>query len=229
MSIIPQKLCNKCGQLFPSTTEYFSRHKGHKDGLNSECHQCNRARVRQYRNENPEKVAASKREDRAKHKDRIRKQQQAWVQNNPEKNRAIKHRYTENHPDKVKKNQKTSKRRRRAVLRNLPFDFYDTDWQHCLEYWGYSCCVCGRKAGLWHILAREHWIAIEDHRPDNPGTVPSNILPMCHSVKGASPDDAGCNNVKRNKDPVEWLNKRLGKRKAKAVIERIQEYFSTVR
>ena len=229
MDSVPQKRCHVCGEYFSPTKEYFTANKTKKDGIDSCCHACNRERVRLYKVNHPDKVAEGKRRDRIEHKDRIQKQQQAWVEKNPSKNRATKKRYVDRHPDKVKQNNKDNKFKRRATLRKLPFDFNALDWQHCLEYWDYRCCICGRKADFWHMLAREHWIAIEDHRENNPGTVPSNMLPMCHSIKGASPDDVGCNNAKRDKDPIEWLNKRLGKRKAKVVLKRIDDYFKTVR
>jgi 5-methylcytosine-specific restriction endonuclease McrA len=38
------KQCTRCKQMFPATTEYFSRHKGMRDGLNYVCKLC----VRKY-------------------------------------------------------------------------------------------------------------------------------------------------------------------------------------
>lgn len=34
------KKCNKCGKLFPATTQYFRPQKGNKDGLRGECREC---------------------------------------------------------------------------------------------------------------------------------------------------------------------------------------------
>lgn len=36
----PTKICSKCKRELPATTEYFARHKSHKDGFQSYCKQC---------------------------------------------------------------------------------------------------------------------------------------------------------------------------------------------
>lgn len=36
------KTCSKCGETKPATPEYFSRHKGRRDGLNHYCKSCHR-------------------------------------------------------------------------------------------------------------------------------------------------------------------------------------------
>ncbi len=68
----------------------------------------------------------------------------------------------------------------------------------------------------------DHWIAISDLRPDNPGTVATNMIPLCHGI-------SGCNNKKQNKDPIEWMRQEYGTRKAKPIIARIEAYFEWVR
>lgn len=112
--------------------------------------------------------------------------------------------------------------RRRARKHNLPVAFTITNWQRCLDYWGHKCCICGHPMGLWHTLAQDHWIPLSDPRPDNPGTVPWNILPLCHG-------QGGCNNSKFNRDPIEWLQERIGKRRAKQILTCIQAYFEWVK
>jgi len=115
--------------------------------------------------------------------------------------------------------------RRRATKRNLPSSFSVADWHRCLAYWNDRCAICGRPVGLWHTLAQEHWIPICDPRPDNPGTVVTNILPMCHARRDG---DGGCNNSKWRRDPIVWLNEKLGPRKAKRKLAEIETYFAWV-
>jgi len=112
--------------------------------------------------------------------------------------------------------------RRKMREANLPYDFPQEDEDFMYEYWGHRCAVCGRPRGLWHTLVADHWIAVKDPRPDNPGTVPWNMIPLCHGKDG-------CNNSKLNKDAHRWLVKRLGKRKAKQIETKIQAYFEIVR
>src|SRR5258708_10897642 len=42
------KRCTACGQEFPATTDFFCRHKRHKDGLDSQCKACKNAYHKTY-------------------------------------------------------------------------------------------------------------------------------------------------------------------------------------
>lgn len=102
---------------------------------------------------------------------------------------------------------------------NLPRAFTVRDWERALEYWGHSCAICGRPRGLWHTLAQDHWVPLT--HADCPGTVPTNILPLCHG-------EDGCNNSKGKKDPEEWLVAKLGRRRANRKLREITAYFEWV-
>jgi hypothetical protein len=65
-----------------------------------------------------------------------------------------------------------------------------------------------------------------DKRPDNPGTVPTNIVPLCHSDKGSR---GRCNNSKHNRDAVKWLVERHGEAQSAEIIRRVEAYFDEVR
>ncbi len=100
--------------------------------------------------------------------------------------------------------------------RSLPHTFSQEDWERALEYWGYRCAVCGRPRGLWHTLAADHWLPLT--HPDCPGTVPTNIVPLCHG-------EGGCNNSKGKKMPDVWLEERLGKKQGFQKGVEIDAYF----
>ena len=100
--------------------------------------------------------------------------------------------------------------------RSLPHSFTQQDWERALEYWGYRCAVCGRPRGLWHTLAADHWIPLT--HPDCPGTVPTNIIPLCHG-------EGGCNNSKGKKMPDAWLEERLGQKQGFQKGVEIDAYF----
>lgn len=87
-------------------------------------------------------------------------------------------------------------------------------------HFGGRCAVCERPPGLWHTIAADHWTPISS--PDCPGTVPSNIVPLCHGVDG-------CNNSKHDRDAAEWLSETRGKRQANKIIARIEGYFESIR
>lgn len=62
---MPRKLCiGPCAQLLPATTEFFSPHKGFKDGLNALCKTCRNKKQRDAYNSRPE----IRERDRVRHK-----------------------------------------------------------------------------------------------------------------------------------------------------------------
>ena len=92
---------------------------------------------------------------------------------------------------------RTAFARRKARKRDLPVAFTTDDWAYALSYWHYACVVCGAQDGLLHILAQEHWIALS--HPACPGTVATNILPLCDGRWG-------CNQRKGTKDGQAFLS-----------------------
>jgi len=118
---------------------------------------------------------------------------------------------------------------RRSRKREAPYDFTRDDELFMLEYWQYCCAICGGAADFWHWIAFDHWIPLRS--PDTLGTIPANILPLCHAKKGAGtfPGLRACNNSKGGKDPVAWLTTRLGARKAAAKLRAIAAYFAATR
>jgi hypothetical protein len=109
---------------------------------------------------------------------------------------------------------------RRALVRSLPATFTAEDERFMHQYWGFSCAACGNQEGFQWTLALDHWIAIT--APDCPGTVATNIVPLCHG-------SGGCNNSKHNRDAQEWLIERFGARKARTIAKHIAAYFAIVK
>jgi hypothetical protein len=236
--------CKTCGETFPLTTEYFE--KTGKGYFRRDCKSCYslqrrntyasnpepaKARANEWRKSNPELKKERDKEYAAKHPERMAEKKRRWVENNPDRRLEISRAYRKRNPGQNTQaaaqwrnanpdSQRAIKLRRRAKERGLPDAFTATDWQHALAYFDGRCAVCSRPPGLWHTLAADHWIPIT--APDCPGTVPQNIVPLCHGVEG-------CNNSKSNRDPIEWLTARVGSKKATHILERIAQYFKTVR
>jgi hypothetical protein len=104
---------------------------------------------------------------------------------------------------------------------DLPYDFRESDWHYALDYWSGRCAVCGIDPNYDKIiLARDHWYPLS--RPFCPGTIPSNIVPLCHG-------DYGCNNQKSNLDPHTWLIKALGPDEGQRVYDEIDRFLETTR
>lgn len=208
---------------------YRASHKEHFDATREKRAEYQRL----YRAINRERLLANDRLYRQEHRSEILERRRESRRVNRKKIRFAAHQHYLRHRDRLLEKQRQYHRanpqkahaaslRRRARVAALPYDFKDDDWNYCLEYFGYRCVVCGNQ--LRDLFGEiephaEHWIAISDPRPDNPGTVPGNMVCMCNK----------CNLAKSNTPPEQWLKSTLGLRRAKSVIHRVEVFFSTVR
>lgn len=227
--------CLDCGEFKPATAEFFQVNRQTKTGLVSHCKQCRREYIRAYRRK-PEQIArekayrsridtraqktASERSPSARARQRAyRRTSQVFRQyKNSEKYHDLQRKYAQSERGRLKARLKTSARR--TQQRQLPHRYTELDWYRTLAYFDNCCAVCGRPAGLWHTLAQDHWIPITS--PECPGTIPTNIVPLCQGV-------GGCNNSKNNRPAREWLRDVFGERKAKTIMRRINQYFEWVK
>ncbi len=163
--------------------------------------------------------------------DKFRKIQQHYVAKNPQTWEETVRRYKQAHPDKIKQAQakfsrvhrdrvNTKEARKRARKRRLADTFTEQEWQDCLSYFGNCCAVCGRPADIGYKLAMDHWIPLSS--AECPGTIATNIVPLCHGERG-------CNNSKLNHDAVSWLENKFGKQKAQEIFARITAYFERLK
>lgn len=124
------------------------------------------------------------------------------------------------HPEQTRKLKRLVAHRRLARLKNLPDLFTLEDEHFMFQYWAYACAACGNQEGFKWTLALDHWIPLAS--PECPGTVPWNIVPLCHG-KGS------CNTTKLARNAHEWLVERFGTRKAATIEKKVAAYFALVR
>ena len=198
--IVGSKRCSTCKET--KAVSAFSRHSTKKDGLRSQCKECEREANRVYNAANPEKAREANRVYRAA---------------NPEKVRERKRVYRAANPEKVRVN----KQRRRARKANLPNTLTTAEWYYAIDYFHGCCAVCRRQLKNLDKTRRgsaDHWIPLTK----GGGTTADNIVPLCHG-------EDGCNNRKHNALPEAWLVLKFGKRKARVILKRILEYFELVK
>lgn len=241
------RICRKC-KIWKPRAE-LRKHKAHPSGVDALCRQCHRIeakkrfrehredilqRDRRRRKEHPErfreydkkrsadplhkqrKMAYSKKYH-AEHKVKANARSKRYAREHPEVGRRSVKKWNANNRDKVREIKRAAQQRRNAREAGLMASFTKHHWELCLKWWNSCCAICGRPAGFWHTLAQDHWIPVKRGGNYTPG----NILPLCHGV-------GGCNNSKESRDPVEWLIKRFGERKAKKILKRIQDYFEWI-
>src|SRR5262245_54364387 len=118
-----------------------------------------------YMKTHPEAAKRWTEKSRRKHAVKIALRGKAWKKANPEKLRV-------------------QDANRRARKRSTP-DTWTADQQAFMEsYWHNACAVCGNPKGLFWTLAHDHWIPLNS--PTCPGTIATNMIPLCHGTGGCN-------------------------------------------
>lgn len=241
-----EKRCSKCGDV--KSVDEFNKNKSKLDGLAGWCKTCSAEYSRQYhidhqeeRNEYNRQYHKKHKEERAEynkqwattHREELleyhrqyyidhQEEQQEYMRQRRKDNPEYARQYCIDHPEVVRE----ENRRRRSRKAELPFDFYAEDELFALECWDYKCAICGKELGTNTknntVWAFDHWIAIADTREDNPGTVPENMLPLCHGRDS-------CNSSKCSSDPIEWLYRKYSSEQADEILFEINKYFKFVK
>jgi hypothetical protein len=94
------RVCTKCGEEKPETTEYFYRHKASRGGLDTTCKVCHNKKTRKWRDENPEKQREYARRWQAENPEKVRDKNRRWRAENPEKVREAVRRWQSENPEK---------------------------------------------------------------------------------------------------------------------------------
>ena len=127
------KRCTKCG-VEKAESEFY-KDKGGRDGLNSQCKVCYRARQQSYRERNPEKVKASAERYKASNGEKIRESERKSRLKRKDSIRAKRVEYEINNRDAL------TKRRRDYYAKMLeadPVKYYERTVRHYLRKRGFS-------------------------------------------------------------------------------------------
>jgi hypothetical protein len=230
----PKKVCSRCSLSFP--WEAFVTQKHTPDGMGYWCRECRNTWWNEWHavNKAPQRAleAAERKKERARLKallpppdkkprnaEKHRMANAAYRLRHPERipiiERKARSKYLAKHPELPR----IGKQRYEARKRGLPDSFTEEQWHFALTYWQHCCAVCGSQESFWTTFAADHWIPLAS--PNCPGTVATNIIPLCHGGRG-------CNNSKNASEPHAWLVKRLGARKAAKIEKAITTYFAQV-
>lgn len=206
------KLCSNCNTEKP--LEEFHKNKSSKDGHSHRCKDCAKAITRLWYKKNKERDHQNSKRWSKKNPTRRNEHKRKWLEKNPDYHRAWK----KNNPEYLR----IAQLKRRARKRELPSKFSVQDWHNCLTYWSNKCAVCGyceSDPNNKRILVSDHWIPLTS--TDCPGTVLTNIIPLCQGKDG-------CNNSKSDSDPEKWLTIKFGIENAHNKLREIQDYFDTL-
>jgi len=190
---------------------YYARHDYYRE-KNRKWYYENQDHVREYRrtyyHNNREQLLEAQRIWRVEHPE----QWQNYYHKNKERLYQSKRKWAEANRPMIRMYAKVAKARRRALKRQLPYDWGIKYWRNSLDYWGHQCCICGQAQ---HLQA-DHWIPLS--HANCPGTTTDNMIVLCRS----------CNASKGTTMPEYWLTEKLGEEAAQKKIAEIQAYFAYV-
>lgn len=104
----PEKTCTKCGKTLALTQFRKKSAAAHRDGLRSQCAECDKA----YRVANRERDAAASAKRRAENPEKYAAMNAAWQKNNPQKANEKQKRYAKANPEKIIQRREASRKER---------------------------------------------------------------------------------------------------------------------
>lgn len=182
---LDDKLCFKCNETYPATTEHFYKAKT-KDGLQSSCKYCERKRAREHREKNKDYYINHFRSYYEQNKDKVLTRQKQYRKENWDKRAELHNQWVENNPDKYRVYNKRKYDKLHAIS--------DEEWVSCLNYFDNSCAYCG-------VSEKEHQeihgqnLHREHVYPDGSNGL-DNCVPACKV----------CNSRKWQYDFFEWYS-----------------------
>ncbi len=133
--------CSRCGEC--KSRGSFNKNKSKKNGIQSNCRECESLVGKERREKFPEKELERKRKWAQENKERCKKYQRGWADNNQDKIREYAKKYREENPIKIKARNKVSLAIKSGKLIPCP------------------CGVCGEKAEAHHwSYKEEHWLDV---------------------------------------------------------------------
>ena len=197
------KVCPKCKQQLPATTEYFRLRTNGK--IQSYCIPCDKEHKkelyekdktrqqeirRQYYKDNKEKFQEYSKIYNIEHKEELSIYMSNYYQKNKEKIKEAAKEWAKNNKKRLKEYQRVYQCARREKKQKLDIDNYYTpeQWKLVQEFFEHSCVYCGKKVKL----TMDHFIPVIMGGK----TELKNIVPAC----------LPCNSSKSGKHPMEWCD-----------------------
>lgn len=249
-SISLTKICNKCQQEFPATTEYFYADKEGKYGLRGQCKSCRGAYHNQYRESHREIICERSRQYHATHREQVLERMRDYRESNKEREHQRNWLYRQANKAKIQERER---------------EWYKVNRQSKLKYCQANRERARKRDRQWRKANPDKIRVQYQRRRSREYAVPCkfsdadwqnclnhfhgccaycgkqqdfwHVMEWEHYVPLSSPDCPGtiatnivpacksCNSSKRDKLPLDWLTDTFGKHKARQILERIQAYF----
>lgn len=223
------KVCTKCGKEKEATKENFQGHAQGLYGLRPDCKECCSARkkgyvkshpgyrneyLRQYRQDNEEKVKEGKRQYLENNRAKVNEHFKQLRTTEPYQERMREYVKSRQHEISQKRKawEKENKvkltmygQKRKAQKKQLLSSLTEAQWEYIKTEFNHKCAYCGMGGDL----AQEHFIPLSK---GGEYTV-NNIIPSCRH----------CNSSKKNRDFFEWYPKynKYSKRREQKLLKHL--------
>ena len=136
------KRCTKCGEIKLATTEYFSKLKRCKFGLNSQCKVCKQEHSKEWYKNNAERKNEYQKEWRKNNTEHIKEQKKEYYKNNAEHRKEYDKEYRKTPQGQaVAFNARQRRRSKEATLGN---GITKEQWRECMQFFGWKCAYSGK-------------------------------------------------------------------------------------
>lgn len=153
---LKMKVCNKCKETRPASTEWFYADKKGKNGLAQTCKECTKKRTQKWAKENKERKKAADAEYAKKNADSVREYQRKYRERNKERNREYNIKYRAINSDILKEKAKSYNSKPLVKLRRNALN--SDRRKHDIKYRltsnmrsSISEALSGRRGALRHV------------------------------------------------------------------------------
>ena len=168
------KICSKCGEEKPATTEYFRKAKANKDGLRGQCKVCQSEYDKQYRKKNKENIQQLKKQLYKENAEYYQEYNKQYYQENKEYFKQYRKQYRQENAEYHNEYMKQWRKENRKHINQYSRQYYQENKEHYREYFKqyrqenkerrrqHFQTYQARKRTLPHTLTLEQWEKIKN-------------------------------------------------------------------
>lgn len=202
------KICIKCDQSLPQTTEFFNRDSQKSDGFCPYCKNCrhakraneyenspnfrqkNRERAAKWFNENLERARQTRKKHYQYNRDKAIQRAKEWREHNPDRKKELDEQYYKKYYPEHKDDYVSRTRNRRAKLQKSTGKHTSKDIQEILEYQNGLCFYCRKELRNFEV---DHYYPVSKGGSNSK----ENLVISCQH----------CNRSKGSKSPQDFYIK----------------------
>lgn len=128
------KICSKCGEEKPATTEYFGKRRDSKDGLRGQCKDCRREYNQGHFKQHSEEIKEYQKQYYKENKEEIKERQKQWRQENKKYIKEYIKQWSQENKEKIKERQKQYREENEEKIKEYQKQWYKENKEEIKEY-----------------------------------------------------------------------------------------------